>query len=55
MDICHPDKQGHKEGCEDPWLFLENKMGPRAEGLGKNELGDEVSLGSSNAIKHLQF
>jgi hypothetical protein len=36
LDTCHPDtKHLREQGREDPWLFSEAKMGPRAKMVGK--------------------
>jgi len=37
MDTYHPDNLHLREqGCEDPWLFLEAKRGPRAKSSGEH-------------------
>jgi len=37
MDTYHPDTLYlRQQGCEDPWLFFEDKRGPRAKKFGEN-------------------
>jgi hypothetical protein len=37
LDTYHPDiLYLREEGCEDPWLFFEDKRGPRAKTFGKH-------------------
>jgi hypothetical protein len=34
LDVYHPNPYLSEQGCEDPWLFVEAKMGLKAEEFG---------------------
>jgi hypothetical protein len=39
FDTTHPDTQYLREqGCDDPWVLFEARLGPRARGLGNTGL-----------------